>query len=180
MHSIFRHIAAGVALMAASTSAWAQAGSSPLPAEIAAPGEKTVITLHAQGAQLYECAATKDGKFAWSFREPIATLLLNGKTVGRHYAGPSWEMADGSAIVGKVSGRADGASLADIPLLKLEVVSRRGAGLLSDVVTIQRINTKGGVAAGACSQAGAFLSVLYSADYAFFKKMSASALSPAR
>ena len=89
-------------------------------------------------------------------------------------------MVDGSTVVGKVSGRADGASPADIPLLKLEVVSRRGSGLLSDIVTVQRINTKGGVAEGACPTAGAFLSVPYSADYAFFKKMSASALSPMR
>ena len=68
-------------------------------------------------------------RIAWQFREPIATLIVDGKTVGRHYAGPNWEMADGSAIVAKVAGRASGASAADIPLLKLEVVSRRGAGL---------------------------------------------------
>src|SRR2546421_10876903 len=38
-----------------------------------------------------------------TFREPIATLLLDGKTVGRHYAGPNWEHADGSAVVAKVA-----------------------------------------------------------------------------
>jgi hypothetical protein len=170
MHSIFRHIAAGVALMAASTSAWAQAGSSPLPAEIAAPGEKTVITLHAQGAQLYECAATKDGKFAWSFREPIATLLLNGKTVGRHYAGPNWEYMDGSAVVAKVSGRAPGKTAKDIPWLKLEATSHRGKGMFSEVSTIQRINTSGGQLEGACSTAGTFNSVPYATDYVFLRK----------
>ena len=55
-------------------------------------------------------------------------------------------------------------------LLKLEVSSRRGAGLLADVTTIQRLNTKGGTAEGACKTAGTFLSVPYSADYAFHKK----------
>jgi hypothetical protein len=30
----------------------------------------------------------------WTLREPIATLLLDGKTVGRHYAGPNWEHMD--------------------------------------------------------------------------------------
>ena len=64
---------------------------------IAAPGETTVATLHAEGAQIYECKAANDGKPIWQFREPIATLLLDGKTVGRHYAGPSWECTDGSA-----------------------------------------------------------------------------------
>jgi hypothetical protein len=77
--------------------------------------------------------------------------------------------------VAKVAGRAASASAADIPLLKLEVTAQRGAGLLSGVTTIQRLNTKGGVAEGACPQAGAFLSVPYSAYYAFYKKMSASA-----
>lgn len=155
------------------------AASAQVPETIAAPGETLVATVHAQGAQVYECAADATGKLAWRFREPIATLLVDGKTVGRHYAGPNWEMADGSVIVAKASGRASGASAADIPLLKLDVVSRRGEGLLASVATIQRLNTKGGVAEGACPKAGAFLSVPYSADYAFHKKMSAS-VSPAR
>ncbi len=154
--------------------------SAQTPDAIAVPGEALVATIHAQGAQVYECAADASGKLAWKFREPIATLLVDGKTVGRHYAGPNWELSDGSAVAAKMAGRAPGASAADIPLLKLEVVSRRGAGLLASVATIQRLNTKGGVAEGACPQAGAFLSVPYSADYAFYKKMSASMLPSAR
>ena len=46
----------------------------PLPDAIAAPGETVVLTLHAEGAQVYECKAASDGKLAWAFREPIATL----------------------------------------------------------------------------------------------------------
>ncbi len=143
--------------------------SAEVPGAIAAPGEALVATFHAQGAQVYECTADAAGKLAWQFREPIATLLIDGKTVGRHYAGPSWELADGSAVVGKVAGRAPGATPKDIPLLKLEVVSQRG-GSLADVTTIQRLNSKGGVADGPCEPAGAFLSVPYSADYAFYSK----------
>jgi uncharacterized protein DUF3455 len=165
MSYIFRHIAAGAALIAFSSSALAQ-----MPAEIAAPGEKEVVKLHAQGAQIYECAATKDGKFAWSFREPIATLLLNGKTVGRHYAGPNWEYMDGSAVVGKVTGRAPGKTAKDIPWLKLAVTSHRGKGMFSDVTTVQRINTSGGQLDGACRTVGTFNSVAYSTDYVFLRK----------
>src|SRR5256714_11316604 len=73
----------------------------PLPDAIAAPGETAVLTLHAEGAQVYECKAGADGKLAWTFREPIATLLADGKTIGRHYAGPNWEHVDSSAVVGK-------------------------------------------------------------------------------
>ena len=139
-------------------------------AAIAVTGETLVATMHAEGAQLYECKADAAGKLAWQFREPIATLIVDGKTVGRHYVGPSWELADGSAVVGKVAGRAPGASPQDIPLLKLEVTSRRGSGQLSGITTVQRLNTKGGVAEGACERSGAFLSVPYSAEYAFFRK----------
>jgi hypothetical protein len=141
-----------------------------LPEAIAAPGETVVATIHAEGAQIYECKADAAGKLVWQFREPIATLLVDGKTVGRHYAGPSWELADGNAVVGKVSARAPGATPKDIPLLKLEAISHRGTGQLSGVTTIQRLNTKGGVAEGPCESAGAFLSVPYSADYAYLKK----------
>src|ERR1051325_5907782 len=76
-----------------------------VPDVIAAKGETIIVTFHAEGAQVYECKAGADGKLAWAFREPIATLLLEGKTIGRHYAGPNWEHADGSAVVGKMTGR---------------------------------------------------------------------------
>ena len=143
--------------------------SAQMPAAIAAPGATPVATFHAEGAQIYECKAGADGKLGWVFREPIATLLFDGKTVGRHYAGPTWEDADGSAVVGKVIGKAPGATANDVAWLKLDVVSRRGSGRLSNVTTVQRINTKGGAARGACDRAGAFLSVPYSADYVFLR-----------
>ena len=69
----------------------ARAAEAPLPHAIAAPGENIVLAVHAEGAQVYECKAGTDGKPSWAFREPIATLLLDGKTVGRHYAGPTCE-----------------------------------------------------------------------------------------
>jgi Protein of unknown function (DUF3455) len=142
----------------------------PLPAAIAVTGETTVLTLHAEGAQVYECKAGVEGNLAWAFREPIATLMADGKTVGRHYAGPNWEHADGSAVTGKAVGNAPGATANDIPLLKLEVVARRGNGVLADISTVQRINTIGGKLDGACEKAGAYRSVPYSADYVFLRK----------
>src|SRR3954471_12140164 len=141
-----------------------------VPAAIAAPGESAVATWHAEGAQVYECKAGTDGKLAWAFREPIESLLFDGKTVGRHYAGPNWEHMDGSAVVGKVAANAAGATPKDIPLLKLEVVSSRGSGALSGVTTVQRINTVGGRHDGACDKAGTFHSAPYAADYVFLKK----------
>jgi Protein of unknown function (DUF3455) len=148
----------------------ASRANAQVPAAIAAaPGEANMVTIHAQGAQIYECKADSGGKSVWQFREPIASLFLDGKTVGRHYAGPTWELTDGSIVVGKVAGRAPGASANDIPLLKLQVVSQRGKGQLTGASAIQRINTKGGTAEGVWAQIGAFLSVPYSADYVFLR-----------
>jgi Protein of unknown function (DUF3455) len=144
--------------------------STQAPDAVAAPGEILIAMTHAEGAQIYECKADIGERLVWQFREPIATLLIDGKTAGRHYAGPTWELVDGSTVIGKQIGRAQGATPKDIPWLKLEVTSRRGTGRLTDVTTIQRLNTKGGVAEGPCSPAGAFLGVPYSADYVFLKK----------
>jgi len=141
-----------------------------LPDAIAAPGETIVVTLHAQGAQVYVCKADSGGKLTWQFREPIATLFLDGKTVGRHYVGPNWEHVDGSAVVAKAAGSAPGASEKDIPLLKLAVTTNRGSGIFSGVTTVQRINTQGGKPEGTCDKVGAFQSVPYAADYVFLKK----------
>ncbi len=66
--------------------------------------------------------------------------------------------------------KADGAGKSkDIPWLKLEVVSRRGTGILTDVTTVQRINTQGGKLDGACERAGTYQSMPYSADYVFLR-----------
>ena len=148
----------------------AAAAETPLPDAIAAPGEAAVLSVHAEGAQVYECKVGSNGKPAWAFREPIATLLLDDKTVGRHYAGPNWEHSDGSAVVGKAVGSAPGATPNDISWLKLEVISRRGSGILSGVTTVQRINTQGGKFEGPCDKAGATHSAPYSADYLFLRK----------
>ena len=157
-------------LLLLSSSLLSARAETPLPDTIAAPGEATVLTVHAEGAQIYECRAGADGKPAWAFREPIATLLVDGKTVGRHYSGPNWEHSDGSAVVGKAAGNAPGATPNDIPWLKLEVISHRGSGILTAATTVQRINTIGGKLEGACDKAGAFKSAPYSADYVFLRK----------
>jgi hypothetical protein len=157
-------------LLLLSSSLLSARAETPLPDAIAAPGEASVLTVHAEGAQIYECRAGADGKPAWAFREPIATLLVDGKTVGRHYSGPNWEHSDGSAVAGKAAGNAPGATPNDIPWLKLEVISHRGSGILTAATTVQRINTIGGKLEGACDKAGAFKSAPYSADYVFLRK----------
>jgi hypothetical protein len=107
-----------------------------VPSAIAVPGQNIVTTLHAEGAQVYECKAGPDKKLVWQAREPIATLLLDGKTAGRHYAGPMWELADGSSVTAKAVANAPGATLNDILWLKLDVTSQRGDGGLYGVTSV--------------------------------------------
>lgn len=140
------------------------------PSVIDAPGETIIAKLHAEGAQIYECKRDAGGMLAWQFREPIATLLLDGVTVGRHYAGPSWDHSDGSGITAKAVADAPGKTARDIPWLKLEVTAHHGNGALSKVTTVQRINTQAGVIKDSCAKAGAYATTPYSADYIFLQK----------
>jgi hypothetical protein len=142
-----------------------------LPGAIAAfPGESVVLKAHAVGQQIYQCKAGADGKLAWALLEPIASLMVDGKLVGRHFKGPTWELADGSAVVGKAIGNAPGQKAGDIAWLKLEVVSRSGSGKLSDVTTVQRINTLGGTLEDSCDRPGTTRGMPYAADYVFLRK----------
>ncbi len=134
---------------------------------IAAPTGTSPLKVHALGAQIYDCRIDSGGHLAWTFREPVASLMSGGKTVGRHYAGPTWEMADGSLVVGKVVAKAPGLSAADIPWLKLAVSERKGDGSLKDVTTVQRIATEGGTKDGPCPVEGASAAQPYAADYIF-------------
>ncbi len=138
--------------------------------EISAPGEILITMVHAVGAQVYECKPDSAGKLAWQFREPIATLFIDGKTVGRHYAGPVWELADGSMVRGKLVAQAAGAGPGDIPLLKMNATPLGGPGQLNRITTVLRLNTRGGRIDTSCDSSGSFLSVPYSADYAFYRK----------
>jgi hypothetical protein len=77
-----------------------EAIAAEVPDAIAAKSETVVLQVHAEGAQIYECKTDASGKLAWQFREPIASLFSDGKTTGRHYAGPTWEI-EGGAIVAR-------------------------------------------------------------------------------
>ena len=140
------------------------------PDGIAARGEKVVLQVHAEGAQIYQCKAAVNGQLSWQFREPIAVLVREGVTVGRHYQGPTWEI-EGSSVAGKVAARAPGATAEDIPWLRLDVSDRQGDGPLKDVTTVQRINTKRGNFEGACKNIGDLYAEPYSADYVFLQKI---------
>lgn len=141
--------------------------SPPATAKFDPASHAPILTAHAEGAQIYECKAAADGATKWAFREPIAALIVDGKTVGRHYAGPHWMLDDGSLIQGKVVVTVAGAIPTDIPQLKLEVIANQNEGALRSATLVYRVRTRGGVLDGPCPTSGAFRSVAYSADYIF-------------
>ncbi|CAN7518007.1 DUF3455 domain-containing protein [Bosea sp. LjRoot90] len=154
-------------IAAAAILAGGHVAAAELPGAIAAPGRTEILNLHAEGVQIYECKVNPTGDVRWQFREPLALLLKDGKTVGRHFAGPSWELASGSTVVGKVEAQAPGRTSSDIALLKLAAVEKRDGGELAKVVAIQRLETRGGAFGGPCERPGAFHLDPYSADYVF-------------
>jgi len=125
-----------------------------------------VATFHAQGDQVYECKAGSAG-LTWTYREPIAALFEDGKTVGRHFAGPRWELDDGSLIKAKVAQSLPAPNPADIAWLKVDVVQNSGAGRLAQVITAYRLNTHAGMLTGVCATPGELRLAPYSADYVF-------------
>ena len=129
---------------------------------------KRVFT--AKGVQIYECRDEQ-----WVFVAPEADLFdAHGKLIGRHYAEPHWEAAgDGSRIVGIVRSRAEAPAPGAIPWLLLSTRSVGGKGYFSDVTSVQRVWTAGGVApAGTCAGTGAQARIPYTAAYYFFKPRS--------
>ncbi|MDX2203797.1 MAG: DUF3455 domain-containing protein [Hyphomicrobiaceae bacterium] len=126
-----------------------------------------IAVLHAEGAQIYECRRVDGDQHRWALKEPVAALYDAAGSAGRHTAGPTWELADGTVLRARVVAKSPPAAQGAIPHLMLAVTSSSGVGL-ARARFILRLNTRGGVAPPACSQAGALLSVAYSADYAFY------------
>jgi hypothetical protein len=156
-------------LLSAASAAPQVQPSLDIPSAFAGMTGQPLLSAHGVGAQIYECQPGAAGTLTWMFREPIATLLQGDKTIGRHTAGPNWDLADGSGVTGKVVASAPGATPGDIPQLELQVVGRRHGGALDEAGTVLRLHTAGGRLAGACDSAGEFRSVPYEADYVFLR-----------
>jgi hypothetical protein len=151
------------------------AAPTSVPAALEPPGKQSLaMVLPATGVQIYQCraVASRPGAYEWAFVAPDAELFDQaGNRIGRHYAGPHWEAADGSRVVASVAARADAPRTGAIPWLLLTARSVGPEGTFSKVTSIQRTNTVGGLApSNGCSsaKAGAVARVDYRADYRLF------------
>ena len=133
-----------------------------------------LFELGARGVQIYTCEAKPDDAtaFVWTFQAPEAELITGrGEVVGTHFAGPTWQGQDGSAVIGAVLERADSPDLGAIPWLLLEAKQHAGSGAFSTITHIQRLDTAGGAApTEGCDadHAGEEVRAPYTATYAFY------------
>ena len=145
-----------------------------VPASLQAPpGSRVYLEALASGVQIYECSQQPDSTFQWAFKAPEATLSDRaGHPLGKHYAGPTWEANDGSAVIGEIKARDPGPTTTAIPWLLLGAKSNSGTGAFADTKFVQRIATVGGVAPVADCDASTLKQqarVPYSAAYIFYR-----------
>jgi hypothetical protein len=114
------------------------------------------------GDQVYGCV-----NGSWALKAPDAKLLnQEGSVIGRHFAGPTWQLNDGSWVKGKPVAKQLAPDPSAVPWLLLESVG--GTGRLGAVRFIQRTGTHGGNAPeGSCSQSATHR-VPYTATYSFY------------
>jgi Protein of unknown function (DUF3455) len=96
------------AIVPAGTQSAAQPIARPsVPGEIKAPAtEEVVLVAHASGSQIYTCTPATDGPYAWKLKAPEAELRdSQGAMIGRHFAGPTWQLKDGSEVTGQVTAK---------------------------------------------------------------------------
>ncbi len=124
-----------------------------VPSELRVPsGHKLLVRAEAKGVQIYKSVEGKEGKLEWVLEAPLADLFGgDGKRLGFHYEGPSWEAMDGSKVTRDkertVQTAAAPNAQEDIPWLLIKVNAEGDKqGIFNQVVYIQRVNTKGGKA----------------------------------
>jgi Protein of unknown function (DUF3455) len=127
------------------------------------PHSRLLLRAVGRGDQVYGCV-----NGSWALKAPDATLLnQEGSVIGRHYAGPTWQLNDGSWVKGKAVAKKVAPDPTAVPWLLLESVG--GTGRLAAVRFIQRTRTHGGNAPeGNCSH-NAMRRTFYSATYSFYE-----------
>ena len=134
-------------------------------------GSALLLEAAADGVQIYTCEA-KGNLFQWTFTAPEANLFdKQGRQIGTHFAGPTWKIADGSAIVGEVVTKADAPEKGAIQWLLLRAKAHEGQGILADAAFIRRTDTGGGIAPTTgcdASHVSEQARMRYSAIYQFF------------
>jgi len=174
--------AAGCATTEASSAGAAATPATPtrptVPEAIQAPASATpAAQFYAKGTQNYRCQTGTSGAAEWKLVAPEADLFKGSDftgAAGKHGAGPSWALDDGSGAKGDAPNakRAPSPQSGSVPWLLIPTQSNGQPGALQGVTLVQRIETHGGAApATGCdaSSVGAETKVPYTAIYLFYR-----------
>jgi hypothetical protein len=156
-----------------------QNGSVPSAIQTPADSSKLILHVYAKGIQAYTCSPDPKNAshYVWTLKGPRADLYTDSaysKRVGKHYFNGDkkavWEDMDGSVITGAKLRQANAPDGVSIPWLLVKKLAAKGPGVLTPVVFVQRVQTKGGSApsvAGAQDN-GRTVEIAYTAEYFFY------------
>ena len=136
----------------------------PATASVEPPaGVSLLLSAQGEGFQVYSCP---DGH--WTLKAPDAKLLdQHGEVIGKHFAGPTWRLNDGSEVKGKVIASRPASDGSSVASLLLQAVPGSGTGKFASVTYIGRTDAHGGSApAAACT--GGEERIPYKATYSFY------------
>src|SRR5262245_39035241 len=177
-----RLLLAGIVAALAAFSLVAQVAMAGPPSPTGVPGQiqpdessnKVFLIGHGVGVQIYTCNGS-----VGSSAVPRANLYDdNGHLIISHFAGPSWQAADGSKAVGTVVDKVIMDESA-IPWVLLSAKTTPGpdGNRLVDTSFIQRLDTVGGLTPPTvdcnAATAGKVVEVPYTAEYVFWKHTAA-------
>jgi hypothetical protein len=127
------------------------------------PHSTLLLRATGSGDQVYSCI-----RGSWVLKAPDAKLLnQEGTLIGRHFAGPTWQLNDGSWVKGQAIAKQPSPDATAVPWLLLESVG--GAGRLGSVRFIQRTGTNGGNAPEGNCSLSEVRRVPYTATYSFYE-----------
>jgi hypothetical protein len=127
------------------------------------PHFKLLLRAFGSGDQVYGCL---NGQ--WALKAPDAKLVnQQGFVIGRHFAGPTWQLNDGSWVRGRAVAEKIAPDATAVPWLLLESVG--GTGRLGTVRFIQRTGTHGGNPPDGSCGPDDMRRVHYTATYSFYE-----------
>ena len=142
-----------------------------------AADEAPAFRLVASGIQVYECRAalTAPEQYRWVFVAPDATLNdpASGHDVAAYRSIDQWNSLTDLSSVSAVLRATQQAGADNLPWTYMRAIPSSPDGMFAGVTSIQRVNTRGGIAPrDGCSvdTAGTEARVPFSAEYYFYKR----------
>ncbi len=133
---------------------------------------RDVLQAKGDGVQIYACTDTPAG-LKWVLKAPDAKLLdAAGTAIGRHFAGPTWRLEDGSQVQGELIASKPAPEKDSVAWLLLKAKAGTPSGRFANVRFIRRSETHGGVApesgCQSTSDADKIVRIPYTATYTFY------------